>query len=45
MGRNVFYCDLDGAITGGRLTGSASFTRSGGGGWVARSRFNLTRTA
>ena len=45
MGQNVFYCDLSGAIAGPRLTGSASFARSGNSSYVARSTFNLTRMA
>lgn len=42
MGRNPFACDLRGVISGGTLTGSATFVRSSGG-TVAYSRFTLTR--
>lgn len=31
VGKNPFICDLRGVIAGGTLTGSAEFTRSGGG--------------
>jgi energy-coupling factor transporter ATP-binding protein EcfA2 len=41
MGRNPFDCDLSGRIAGGRLTGSATFVRSGGG-RTSRSSFSLT---
>lgn len=43
VGKNPFNCDLSGTIVGDKLTGSASFVRSGGSGWVARSVFTLTR--
>lgn len=42
VGRNPFQCDLSGTMTGDRLTGSASFTRTTGGP-VSRSSFTLTR--
>ena len=44
MGRGAFMCDLSGTLSGGTLTGSASFVNSNGGP-VYRSRFNLVRTA
>ena len=43
VGKNPFVCDLSGLVTGDKLTGSASFVRSGGG-RVAHSRFTLTRS-
>ena len=43
VGKNPFLCDLSGLVAGGRLTGSASFVRSGGG-RVAHSRFTLARS-
>jgi len=43
VGKNPFNCDLSGTIVGDKLTGSASFVRSGGSGWAARSVFTLTR--
>ncbi len=43
MGRGAFMCDLSGTLSGGTLTGSASFVNSSGGP-VYRSRFNLVRT-
>ena len=44
VGKNLFICDLSGLVVGGKLTGSASFVRSGGSGRVAHSRFTLTRS-
>ncbi|MGI4942595.1 MAG: hypothetical protein ACRYHQ_18845 [Janthinobacterium lividum] len=43
VGKNPFNCDLSGTIVGDKLTGSASFVRSGNTGWAARSVFTLTR--
>ena len=43
VGKNLFVCDLSGLVAGDKLTGSASFVRSGGG-RVAHSRFTLTRS-
>lgn len=43
VGKNPFDCELNGRIEGGRLTGSATFVRSGGNGRVSRSSFTLTR--
>jgi len=43
MGRSAFVCDLSGTLSGGVLTGSASFVNSSGGP-VYHSRFNLVRT-
>jgi len=42
MGRNAFMCDLSGTLSGGTLTGSASFVNSNGGP-MYHSRFNLVR--
>lgn len=42
VGKNPFDCDLSGRIAGGRLTGSATFVRSGGGGRTSRGTFSLT---
>lgn len=42
VGQNPFACDLRGIISGGTLTGSATFVRSTGG-TVSYSRFTLTR--
>lgn len=42
VGKNPFNCDLSGLITGGKLTGSATFVRSSGG-RASRSSFMLTR--
>ncbi len=36
VGKNPFDCDLSGRIAGGRLTGSATFVRSGGEGRASR---------
>lgn len=42
VGRNTFNCDLRGIISGGMLTGSASFVRVGGTS-VSRSSFAIPR--
>ncbi len=42
MGRNPFLCDLDGALVGDTLTGSANFARPSGG-VTYHSRFSLIR--
>ena len=42
MGRSPFTCELDGALVGDMLTGSASFARPSGG-VTYRSRFSLVR--
>lgn len=43
MGRGAFMCDLSGTLSGGALTGSASFVNNNGGP-TYHSRFNLVRT-
>ena len=43
MGRNPFDCTLSGTVEGGRLTGSATFIRAGGG-TTAQSSFTLSRS-